>query len=125
MKAFWLGAATSLAAIVVLIAVWFIFGFLNDVNNPDPQNYTKDKAAGQAMEKLVRYAEAHHVPVYQFKGPYFSDVLGQDFALYAVCYKHPKHHFCYDHWTNTEDSGPVQPGEKKSERMKWLERQPD
>jgi len=74
------------------------------VNGEKPAAYAKDRAAARAMAKLVRYAEANHIPVYQFKGPYFSVSLGLDFPTYVVTFKHPKHYFIYDDWTGNIDS---------------------
>lgn len=103
----------------------FLQGCSNFWESENPAHYTRDKAAGNAMEKLVRYADLHDVPVYQFRGPYFKEGLGGDFPTYRVCYKHPIHFFCYDDWTGNEDSGLYANGESPTERMKWLKRQPD
>ncbi len=104
----------------------FLQGCANFWDDENPENYTKDKAAGVAMEKLVRYADLHHVPVYQFRGPYFMESLGGDFPTYRVCFKIPNsYYYCHDHLTGIEDSGSYLKTKPYTERMNWLKSQPD
>ncbi|WP_303672524.1 hypothetical protein [Vampirovibrio chlorellavorus] len=111
--------------ILLLSGFVFLQGCAHLWDSEDPADYTKDKAAGRALTRLVRYADSHSVPVYEFRGPYFKEVLGGAFPAYIVCYKHPTHFFCYDDWTGNEDSGLYVTGESQTERMKWLKKQPD
>ncbi|WP_303672522.1 hypothetical protein [Vampirovibrio chlorellavorus] len=111
----------------VLLLSGFIFlqGCANFWEDENPAHYTRDKAAGAAMEKLVRYADLHHVPVYQFRGPYFMESLGGDFPTYRVCFKIPNsYYYCHDHLTGIEDSGLYKRGVPKDDRNLWLEKQP-
>lgn len=108
-----------------LAGLVFLQGCSGFWESENPDHYTRDKAAGNAMEKLARYADSHSVPVYQFRGPYFKEGLGGDFPAYIVCYKHPVHFFCYDDWTGNEDSALYANIESPTERMKWLKKQPD
>ncbi len=111
--------------LLLLSGFIFLQGCAHLWDSEDPADYTKEKAAGRAMTRLVRYADLHHVPVYRFRGPYFTEGLGLDFPIYIVCYKHPAHYFCYDDWTGNTTSGPYIPGNTRTEAMKWLHKMPD
>ena len=71
----------------------------------DPAVYSKDKAAGRAMERLVRYADSQRVPVSQFQGPFFKENIGGEQVTYMVCYKSKTHYFCRDDWSGNEFGG--------------------
>jgi len=58
-----------------------------------PSAYAKDRAAARAMVKLVRYCQRYNIPVDQFRGPYFQDVLGLNYPAYIVSFNHPDHYF--------------------------------
>ncbi|MDX2086070.1 MAG: hypothetical protein SFZ03_11865 [Candidatus Melainabacteria bacterium] len=110
MKQFWFGVIATFGTLFLVGSIWFFVG-LFFFSDPDPQNYTKAKAAGYTMEKLVLYAEEHNVPVHEFKGPYFEESLGLDFPTYEVCYKHERFSFCRSDWTNHVFTHMIEPGD--------------
>ncbi len=104
-------------AVSVVILILALAGFLYysewDFKKRAPEIFSKPNADTAARKHLVKYAEEFNVPFEEFKGPYFKSSLTLDFPTYLVCYEHPKHYFCYDHWTENISKSPLKKGEEQ------------
>jgi len=79
-------------------------------------NSAKDLVAAKTMSKLVRYAEANHIAVHQFRGPYFKTLKEGQSPRYGACFDHPTHFFCYD-----DLQGRVFAGKQNAQANNWSE----